>query len=386
MSCSSYMILPSFLSDASFFGASRCGNANAKAPPPLPVSLQPYIIPSCPHNRTRLGKRANRPAKINFRAREERTTGSDDYLSYLLEIRLPKAMDHEADLVSLSNVQRYCLEVLQEPTSSILPDTLALTRSRENLQDLPSEGWGIARTTEHLIRDVAPGLNQSSLSPRYYGFVTGGVTPGARIGECLVSSFDQNAQVHLPDETVATNVDAKAIDMLLDFFRLDVVGWSGLFTTGATASNILGLGVARECVINKAVERVVGESGVKLTVGEHGILHACQVAGVHNVTTLTTKPHSSLRKAASIVGLGRGSVLDVAKHNNGLVFDLEKLESIMIENAHTSVFIVVVSCGEVNTGLFATNGFESMQDLRTLCDRYGAWLHVDAGKTEARPS
>lgn len=52
----------------------------------------------------------------------------------------------------------------------------------------------------------------------------------------------------------------------------------------------------------------------------------------------------------------------------------------MIEKYHDHALMVVVSCGEVNTGLFATNRLESMQNIRLLCDRYNAWLHVDGGR------
>jgi glutamate/tyrosine decarboxylase-like PLP-dependent enzyme len=38
-----------------------------------------------------------------------------------------------------------------------------------------------------------------------------------------------------------------------------------------------------------------------------------------------------------------------------------------------------VSAGEVNTGKFATDGLYKMKRIRYLCDKYGAWLHVDGG-------
>jgi glutamate/tyrosine decarboxylase-like PLP-dependent enzyme len=38
---------------------------------------------------------------------------------------------------------------------------------------------------------------------------------------------------------------------------------------------------------------------------------------------------------------------------------------------------VAISCGEVNTGRFATTGIDQMKEIRRLCDEYGAWLHVD---------
>jgi glutamate/tyrosine decarboxylase-like PLP-dependent enzyme len=43
------------------------------------------------------------------------------------------------------------------------------------------------------------------------------------------------------------------------------------------------------------------------------------------------------------------------------------------------VSVIVVSAGEVNTGRFATSVLD-MPKLRSLADRYGAWIHVDGGE------
>ena len=87
--------------------------------------------------------------------------------------------------------------------------------------------------------------------------------------------------------------------------------------------------------------------------------------------------HSSLRKAASVVGFGRASVHDVGSEEDPIVLDMEKLEE-MLGRAGTAS-IVVISCGEVNTGGFATQSYSQVLRLRSMCDKYGAWLHVDAG-------
>ena len=108
------------------------------------------------------------------------------------------------------------------------------------------------------------------------------------------------------------------------------------------------------------------------------MLAACRAADIDNVQILTTMPHSSLKKASSILGFGRSSVYDVGKADEFLAFDLEKTET-MLKRSNTAS-IVVISCGEVNTGFFATHSLEDVQVLRSLCDKYNAWLHVDAGK------
>lgn len=289
-------------------------------------------------------------------------------------------METTDDRECLGRVQTHTIDTLSRPPSRLLPDQATLNKSHSSLlTELPVEGFHIRKTLNHLLLDIAPALNASSLSPNYYGFVTGGVTPAARIGETIVSLYDQSLAVHLPDETLATAVEDKALKLLMDLLRLDPNQWNGIFTTGATASNVLGLALAREYVINSAIEKLTGDASGINTVGAYGLLRACRLAGVEDIVVLTTRPHSSLAKAASTVGLGRDSVVDVGDGNNGLSFNFEKLELLMVERCNKNAFILAVSCGEVNTGLFATYGLETMQNLRILCDRYGAWLHVDAG-------
>lgn len=62
----------------------------------------------------------------------------------------------------------------------------------------------------------------------------------------------------------------------------------------------------REYAINEAVKRSQVEESVDLsdeipaTVGSIDLFAACRAAGIENVQILTTMPHSSLKKAASV--------------------------------------------------------------------------------------
>lgn len=264
----------------------------------------------------------------------------------------------------------------KDSPDAVLPAQPVLDQARNTLVgSLSDQGLGYQRTTKHLLDDIVPGLNGNSRSAHYYGFVTGGATPAAALADNLVTAFDQNVQVHLPNETIATDVEDHALKLLCDLLDLDPADWPHrTFTTGATASNVIGLACGREHVIGCAASRNADQT---VSVGELGLLGAMRAAGVDDVQILTTVPHSSLGKAASILGIGRAAVKTVAMAGAPHRFDLARLETALASNGTAS--IVAISCSEVNTGRFATSGYGEMEELRALCDRYGAWIHVDAG-------
>ncbi|KAF2752240.1 PLP-dependent transferase [Sporormia fimetaria CBS 119925] len=251
------------------------------------------------------------------------------------------------------------------------PPLERLENARRSLpQHLPDLGLEMEETFRHVREDVVPGLSQSSRSSRYYGFVTGGSTPAASLADNFVTAFDQNVGVHLPNESVATDVEDRALSMLCELLNLEPLQWPHkTFTTGATASNVLGLSCGREYIIKFAS----GDRNV--SVGEIGIYEAMLQASINRIQILTTAPHSSLSKAASILGLGRASVTSVGLPDAPHLFDLPLLKKLLSTPGTAS--IIAVSASEVNTGLYATTGMRQMQELRELSDMYGAWIHVD---------
>jgi glutamate/tyrosine decarboxylase-like PLP-dependent enzyme len=161
-----------------------------------------------------------------------------------------------------------------------------------------------------------------------------------------------------------------ALEMLVSLLRLG--DWKGrTFTTGATGSNVLGLACGREAILEKR-----GQS-----IGEVGLLAACLSAGVRELQILTSAGHSSLSKAASIVGFGRGAVKELRLNDSEpWRLDLEALERELQTKDTASV--IALSAGEVNTGRYALTGAEEMRKVRELADKYGAWIHVDGGKIQ----
>ncbi|KAI2640308.1 pyridoxal phosphate-dependent transferase [Xylaria nigripes] len=257
-----------------------------------------------------------------------------------------------------------------------LPGLQNLSQARASLPDATSNGYlsglGPAATFDHLMRDIVPALNGENRSGRYWGFVTGSILPIAEVADNIVSAYDQNVQVHLPDQTISTEVEDAALKMLLRLLRLgEPEHWEGrTFTTGATASNILGLACGREAIVTSRLPE--GSESV----GEIGLIRACLKAGIEEIQVLTSMGHSSLSKAASVVGLGRASVKHLPFSDaEPWRLDIDAVERELQRQNVAS--IIAISAGEVNTGRFATTGIEDMKRLRSLADRYQAWIHVD---------
>ena len=276
---------------------------------------------------------------------------------------------------------RQAIELPEDnPTKShqTLPHISSLENARSSLPSPASASFLKSASKEatmaHILQDLVPALNGQALSSRYFGFVTGGVLPVAEAADNVVSAMDQNVQVHLPSESIATDVETAALKMLTVLLGLEAPyedKWLGrTFTTGATASNVLGLACGREFVLSK-------RAGV--SIGQVGLLAACRMAKIEEIQVLTSAGHSSLAKAASLVGLGRDSVKELGlSETEPWRLDIDAVEKEIARPGVAS--IIAVSAGEVNTGNVAIRGLSDMARLRSLADQYDAWIHVDGGK------
>lgn len=270
------------------------------------------------------------------------------------------------------------------PTPPTVPTKETLAKASALLHKAAGDrGHGIEDTISHLLQDVVPALSGQA-GPRYYGFVTGGVHPAAAAADAIVTALDQNVQVHLPDASIATELEATALDTLAQYLGLkdkqEQNGGRMLFsgrtlTTGATASNILGLACGRESVLSQRLP--AGSPSVAVL----GFVEACFRAGIKGIRVLTSCGHSSLSKAASVVGIGRAHVKELPRSKTApWLLDLEAIEAELSAGEEEGIVcIIVISLGEVNTGRYALRTSDEMQKLRDLSVQYKSWIHVDGG-------
>lgn len=229
---------------------------------------------------------------------------------------------------------------------------------------LPDRGIGAAAALEELTSRYVPHFSGSA-GPRYFGFVTGGTTPAALIGDWLTSTFDQN----LADagESSSRQLALDALGMVRDLVGLPA-SFTGAFVTGATASSTVALAVARQWVGRRR--------GVDIA-----------TAGVHAlgpVTVLSGTAHSSISKALAVIGLGRAALRPVVTLPDREAVDVDALARALDGVAASGPAIVIANAGTVNTC-----DFDDFQQIAALRRRYDFWLHIDAafgGVAGASPS
>ncbi|BGP36025.1 hypothetical protein JCM10296v2_007877 [Rhodotorula toruloides] len=233
-------------------------------------------------------------------------------------------------------------------------------------RELPTLGRGLEATTTHLLEDIVPGLMPGQAGPRCFGLVIGGVTPAAQIADQLVGAYDPCVQMHWPESTLSVAIEARTISYLLQLLSLPSSTFTqNTLTTGATASNVLGLAIGRDFSI-ASIKAAQGHPG--WSVSEDGM-------GGVEVDVFVVDAHASVPKAAALVGLGRKSVVECGREGELGLFDLDVLEEMLRRNGEVGRgSIVSVSFGEVNTGYISPQ----TPQLRQLCDTHHAWLHLDA--------
>jgi glutamate/tyrosine decarboxylase-like PLP-dependent enzyme len=217
---------------------------------------------------------------------------------------------------------------------------------------ISQKGDGCQAVLERFRTEIAPFLSASA-GPRYLGFVTGGATPAAVVGDWLATVFDQNVATRL-DGSLAVQVERSTVAMLRQLFRLPEC-FDGSFVSGATMSNFVGLVLAREWA-----GRIYG-----IRVSEQG------VAGLPPLSLLAATPHSSVTKALSMMGAGRETWHKIPSVPGREAMDVPELARRLAGDHQPHV--VVASAGTLNT-----RDFDDFAALASLKQRYRFWLHVDA--------
>ena len=215
---------------------------------------------------------------------------------------------------------------------------------------LPLEPSAPERVYEEFRRDVLP-YPLGNIHPRFWAWVIGTGTPLGVLAEMLAATMNSNVG---GADHAAIAVEAQVLGWLKEMMGFPESA-SGLLVSGGSMANLVGLAVAR----NARAERDVAEQG--LAAARPMTLYA------------STETHNSVKKAASVLGLGWSGLRSIPVDAE-LRIDVAALEKAIAADraAGRHPFCVVANAGTVNTG-----AFDPIERIADLCAREGLWLHVD---------
>jgi glutamate/tyrosine decarboxylase-like PLP-dependent enzyme len=217
---------------------------------------------------------------------------------------------------------------------------------------LPENGSDPAAVVEEWFTRAERGITASP-GPRFFGFVTGGVTPAALAGDWLASAIDQNAGLWA-SSPAAAQTELVVLRWLKELFGLPA-HWAGALTSGATMANLVGLISARQWAGRRLGFDAAGDG----LCGQPPI-----------VVVTSTQIHLSAVKCLGTLGLGRNALRRVAAPSGPV--DIDAMASLL--SGIEGPVIIVGNAAEVNSGHF--DDLAALADLRDTHPG-GAWLHVD---------
>lgn len=134
---------------------------------------------------------------------------------------------------------------------------------------------------------------------------------------------------------------------------------NGVFTSGGTQSNLMGLLLARDQYYLRG----------HIDVQQVGM--TAQSAGV---ILCSDQAHFSIEKNAGLLGLGRAAVIKVATDAQGVmrVADLQA-QITALQQRGQSIMAVVATAGTTDSG-----AIDPLTQIAELCRAHDIWLHVDA--------
>ena len=247
----------------------------------------------------------------------------------------------------LDDALDYIEHIRERPVWQPIPDEVR-ARFHDPIPHAPSD---LAEVHGRFLNDIQP-YATGNTHPGFIGWVHGGGTPVGVLAEMLAASLNANlgGRDHIPIE-----VERQIVRWMRAIFGFPESA-TGLFVTGASMANLIGVLIARDVALGfEARCAGVAASPHRLTAYASAAVHGC------------------VSRALDFCGIGSDALrLIPARPGRGM--DLADLEKAIDADRRAGLtpFLLVGTAGSVDTG--------AIDDLTALADlsrRERLWFHID---------
>ena len=240
--------------------------------------------------------------------------------------------------------------------AGLSPEDLKKAVHVENL--LPDNGEGFDNVLDALKRQILPNFLRTS-STDYMAHLHSPALLESIAAELIIAAFNQSMD-SWDQAPVATEVELEVIQKLCSLYGYDEKS-DGVFTSGGSQSNISALLFARDWYC---------KNKLGYDVKKHGLPENYRKLRIYT----SEISHFSMEKGAHLLGLGYDAVVKVPVDDKQKMdaCALEKLIGQDLENGNLP-FCVVATIGTTDYG-----SIDPMNEISSVCQKYGLWLHADA--------
>jgi glutamate/tyrosine decarboxylase-like PLP-dependent enzyme len=222
-------------------------------------------------------------------------------------------------------------------------------------QPLPASGTAPAEILGRFAADVLP-YPMGNGHPRFFGWVNSPPAPMGILAELLAAAMGPSCA---GGDHAASYLERCAVRWLMELVHFPVEGSMGLLVSGGSMASLMGLATARQWAAAEddwpVRERGLYGWGERLTM------------------YMSSEAHTTLYKAAELLGLGAESVR-VIPAGTDFRLDMPALRAAIRDDraAGLQPFCVIGSAGTVSTG-----AIDPLDEIADLCAKERLWFHVD---------
>lgn len=242
----------------------------------------------------------------------------------------------------------------------------SIRQLRSQIRFLPSkEGLGLDGALERAI-DLFLNKSLKVHHPHSLAHLHCPTMVASQVAEVLINATNQSM-----DSWDQSPSGSLMEVLLIDWLRQKVgfgTGDAGVFTSGGTQSNLMGVLLARDACIAKHYQATDGKPW---SVQRNGL----PPEAIQKVKVLCSEnAHFSVQKNMAMMGMGFESVVAVPV-NEWAQMDVSALQEIVKKLSDDGK---IIACIVATAGTTDAGAIDDMSAIRDIADACGAWLHIDA--------